>query len=182
MSTADPPQLPPVRDDEALVAGVEALLFAAGRTVTVDEMATALGVEPARVDEAVAALEAGLQGRGVMLLRLAGGLHLVTRPEHAEAVRALLQPEPARLTPARLETLAVVAYRQPVTRAEIEAVRGVDCQGTLRSLLELELIEIRGRRHDLPGRPLQYGTSRRFLETFGLASIEDLPQLEELEP
>lgn len=165
----------------ALAPAIEALLFAAGRTVEPGELAAAVGVELELVEAALARLEGDLRQRGVQVLRLAGGLRLVTRPEHAEAVRELLRPAPARLSPARLETLAVVAYRQPVTRAEIEAIRGVDCSGTLRVLVDLGLVELRGRRHDKPGRPLQYGTSRRFLEEFGLDRIDDLPRLEELE-
>ncbi len=167
--------------DDGLIARLEALLFASGRTVRVAELAAAADVEPELVELGLSALAERLAGRGVRLVRQAGGWRLTTAPEHAEAVRRLLQPAPARLTPARLETLAVIAYRQPATAAEVEAVRGVDCSGTIRTLLELGLVELRGRRRDKPGRPLQYGTSRRFLEEFGLDSLDDLPHLEELE-
>ena len=159
---------------------LEALLFAAGRTITAEELATAAEVDVAAVEAAVAAVELALTGRGVQLLRVAGGFRLVTRPEFAEAVRRLLQPPPAKLTPARLETLAVVAYRQPVTRAEIEAIRGVDCAATVRALLDLGLVELRSRRKDKPGRPWQYGTTARFLEEFGLDGLHDLPRIEEV--
>ena len=167
--------------DETLVPLAEALLFAAGRVVTSAELAAAAGVEPAAMEGALARLENELVGRGVALLRLAGGWRLATRPEFVEAVRELLKPPAMRLSPARLETLAIIAYRQPVSRAEVEAVRGVDCSATIRALLELDLVELRGRRQDKPGRPLTYGTSARFLEEFGLAGIDDLPRLEELE-
>jgi segregation and condensation protein B len=167
--------------DVRLVAQVEALFFAAGRVVTVDELAAATGQDTSALVEAVARLESSLAERGVMLLHLAGGYRLATRPEHAEAVRALLKPSAVRLSPARLETLAVVAWRQPVTRAEIEAIRGVDCSATLKALLEVDLVDLRGRRHDKPGKPLQYGTGQRFLEEFGLRGLDDLPRLEELE-
>lgn len=166
---------------EALAPRLEAMLFAAGRPVAVESLAEATGTDVERVEAALARLEELLARHGLQLVRLAGGWQLVSRPEHAEAVRALLRPAPERLTQARLETLAVIAYRQPVSRAEIEAVRGVDCQNTLRVLLDLELVELRGRRHDRPGRPLLYGTTSRFLEIFGLASLDDLPTLEEIE-
>ena len=167
---------------EERVAEVEALLFAAGRVVTSAELAAAAECEAEEIEAALAALEPRFAGRGVGLLRLAGGWRLATRPEHVDAVRRLLKPPALRLTAARLETLAVIAYRQPATRAEVEAIRGVDCSATLRTLLDLELVELRGRRHDKPGRPLTYGTSTRFLESFGLAALDDLPRLEELEP
>ncbi|MBI2301124.1 MAG: SMC-Scp complex subunit ScpB [Armatimonadetes bacterium] len=154
------------------------MLFAAGRSVTIEELAAASGEDIEAVGAALARLEGLFAERGVVLLRLAGGVRLASRPEHAEAVRTLLRPEPTKLTPARLETLAVIAYRQPLTRAEVEAVRGVDCHSTVRALLELDLIEPRGRRHDKPGKPVQFGTTDRFLDVFGLACLEDLPPLE----
>ena len=164
-----------------LVSLLEAMLFAAGRTVTAEELADAAGLEVDAVREGLAALASQIEGRGIQLLRLAGGWRLVTRAEFAEPIRVLLCPAPSRLTPARLETLAVIAYRQPATRAEVDAVRGVDSQGMIRQLLELELIEPCGRRRDKPGRPLQYATTERFLEVFGLAGLDDLPTLEEMD-
>lgn len=171
----------PVTDEGQLVRCVEALLFAAGRTVTLDELATAAEVDCDSLLTALDELDETLRGRGVQLLRLAGGYRLVTRPELAEAVRRLLQPAPVKMTSARLETLAVIAYRQPVTKAEVDAIRGVDCGGTIRSLIDLGLVDLRGRRRDKPGRPLLYGTTPRFLDEFGLDTLEDLPRLEELE-
>ncbi|NUQ00601.1 MAG: SMC-Scp complex subunit ScpB [Armatimonadetes bacterium] len=160
---------------------LEAVLFAVGRTADLDELAAAVEAPPEDVVGALGVLDRALQERGVQLLRVAGGYRIVTRPEFADAVRRMLQPPPVRLTPARLETLAVIAYRQPITRAEMEAIRGVDCSGTVKTLLDLGLVELRGRRHDKPGRPLQYGTTARFLEEFALDSLSDLPKLEELE-
>ncbi|MCC7493513.1 MAG: SMC-Scp complex subunit ScpB [Fimbriimonadaceae bacterium] len=167
--------------DAPLVERLEALLFAAGRPVAVEELADLLELESGLVEAALHQVASGLQGHGVALLRVAGGYRLASRPEHAEAIRRLLQPPPQKLTPARLETLAIVAYRQPVTTGELEAVRGVDSGATLRALLELGLVELRGRRKDRPGRPWQYGTTARFLEEFGLDTLADLPRLEELE-
>lgn len=172
------PVAPP---DARLLALTEALLFAAGRVTTTEELAAAAEEPVERLAAALELLATTLAERGVTLVRVAGGWRLMTRPEHVEAVKRLLKPPALRLSPARLETLAVIAWRQPVTRAEVEAIRGVDCSATLRSLLELELAELRGRRLDKPGQPLQYGTGARFLVEFGLPSLSDLPRLEELE-
>ena len=101
-------------------------------------------------------------------------------PEFAPYLRQIQKTRPLRLSQAALETLAIVAYRQPVTRAEVEHVRGVDCGPVLRSLLERHLLRLAGHR-EVPGRPMLYGTTRRFLEVFGLAGIEDLPSLRDVE-
>ena len=108
------------------------------------------------------------------------GYRIRTRAELADLVSRLDLERPARLSRAALETLAVVAYRQPVTRGEIEQVRGVDCGPVVRNLLERHLLRIAGHR-EVPGRPMLYGTTRRFLELFGLASLEDLPSLRDLD-
>ena len=119
------------------------------------------------------------RGRAFEIWEVAGGFQLRTLPAFAEYVQASQPERPLRLSHAALETLAVIAYRQPVTRAEIEHVRGVDAGAVLRSLLERNLLRIAGHR-EVPGRPLLYATSRRFLEIFGLARIEDLPTLRDL--
>lgn len=119
------------------------------------------------------------RGRAFEIGEVAGGYQLRTLPSFAAWVQASQPERPLRLSAASLETLAVVAYRQPVTRAEIEYVRGVDVGAVLRSLLERDLLRIAGHR-EVPGRPLLYATSRRFLEVFGLARIEDLPTLRDL--
>jgi segregation and condensation protein B len=119
------------------------------------------------------------RGRAFEIWEVAGGFQLRTLPAFASYVQASQPDRPLRLSQAALETLAVIAYRQPATRAEIEFVRGVDAGAVLRSLLERRLVRIAGHR-EVPGRPLLYGTSRRFLEVFGLARIEDLPSLREV--
>ncbi len=119
------------------------------------------------------------RGRAFEIWEVAGGFQLRTLPAFAEYVQASQPERPLRLSHAALETLAVIAYRQPVTRAEIEHVRGVDAGAVLRSLLERNLLRIAGHR-EVPGRPLLYATSRRFLEIFGLARIEELPTLRDL--
>jgi segregation and condensation protein B len=117
--------------------------------------------------------------RGFRLQQVAGGYQLRTAPANADFVKALLAQRPVRLTRASLETLAVIAYRQPVTRPEIEAIRGVDVDAVLTTLLERRLVRVLGRK-DVVGRPLLYGTTAEFLETFGLKDLASLPTLEEL--
>jgi segregation and condensation protein B len=119
--------------------------------------------------------------RGIHLLAVAGGYQLRSAPAYAEWVRVLLRERPARLGRAALETLAVIAYRQPATRAEIEAVRGVDADSALTSLLAKRLIRIAGRKETV-GRPLMYATTPEFLEVFGLNDLTELPALKEIGP
>jgi len=118
--------------------------------------------------------------RGFEIWEVAGGFQLRTRADLATYVQQMHESRPARLSRAALETLAIVAYRQPVTRAEIEHVRGVDVGPILRGLAERRLVRIAGHR-DVPGRPILYATTRRFLEVFGLASLRDLPTLRDME-
>ena len=175
----DPRQLP--LDDAALPAGdlialIEALLLVAPEPASIEELAAGCGVSPERVAEVLPELESD-QTRGWVILRHKGRLQLATAPRFANQVRRFLGLErEARLTGASLETLAVVAYRQPVTRAEIEAVRGVDCSGVLANLHGRGLVDAVGR---LPvvGNPIQYGTTPDFLRLFGLRSLDDLPPL-----
>ena len=140
---------------------------------------------PARAAPSCAAALAALADRaerdrrGIRLVEVAGGYQFRTAPEHAEWVRRLFQQRPWRLTRATLETLAIVAYKQPITRAEIEAIRGVDVDSVLASLLARKLVKIVGRK-DVIGRPLLYGTTRQFLEVFGLRDLAALPGLSEV--
>ncbi|MGE5231356.1 MAG: SMC-Scp complex subunit ScpB [Deltaproteobacteria bacterium] len=161
----------------------EAALFAAARPLTAEELAT---LDPeAALPDVRAALEElrehyDFDQHGVELVELAGGYQILTRPVHATAIeRAQLSVRGSRLTAAALETLAVIAYRQPVGRAEIEEIRGVSAGGVLRSLQERGLIEVVGRSEAL-GRPLLYGTAPLFLELLGLRDLSDLPKAEEL--
>lgn len=176
---------------------IEALLFAAQKPLTARELAAAIkgaGAEDelmpnefAKATEAhVAAaleqlkIEYVQQGRAVQLAEKAEGWQLVSDPAFAPWVRQLFPAvKPARLTPPSLETLAIVAYRQPITRADIEAVRGVAVDGVLQSLMERGLVKIAGRA-EVPGRPLLYETTQFFLEHFGLRDLNELPNAEEL--
>ena len=165
---------------DRLLPVLEALLFAAGDPITVRKLATL--VSGADADEIRAALERLGQERqsgGVRLVKVAGGWQLRTASEYQQYVRGLFRARPFRLTRAATEAMSIVAYRQPATRAEIEAVRGVDCGGVLESLVERRLLKIVGRK-EVPGRPLLYGTTSEFLELFGLRNLKDLPTLAEL--
>ena len=157
---------------------VEALLFAAAGPLSEAELARRLP-EGAAVGPALDALKAAYAGRGVELAEVAGGWRFQTAAD-LEFLMTEEKTEPRRLSKAALETLAIVAYHQPVTRADIEAVRGVQAsKGTLDVLLELGLVRMRGRRRS-PGRPITYGTTDAFLEHFGLASVGDLPGAAEM--
>jgi segregation and condensation protein B len=158
---------------------LETLLFVAADPVTPQQVARAVMIEEA---EAQAALEAmrGDYGResGLQVVRVAGGYQLRTRPEYAEYVTRFLQPDPQRLSRQALETLAVVAYQQPITQPEIDALRGVSSSGVLKTLLERGLICEAGRK-ETPGRPILYSTTPDFLKHFGLCDLNELPNLEE---
>jgi segregation and condensation protein B len=167
---------------EQLPGAVEALLFASDSPLTLTVLAETLQTDPMDVAEVLEAVKLQLDrsGRGVQLTEMAGGYLLTTREEHAPWVRALLRGKrKARLSRAALETLAIVAYKQPVTRPEIEEIRGVDSGSALATLLERDLVTIRGRA-DVVGRPLLYGTAEEFLTYFGLRDLSELPRPEEL--
>ena len=164
--------------DRELVAFCEALLFVAERPLDTQEIAELAGVRPRGAGEALAALGAELAdaGRGLRLQRNGEAWQLVTAPEVAPRLVAYASRAEARLSPAALEALAVIAYRQPATRGDVERVRGVDSDSVLRSLLHRRLIAEVGRRQT-PGRPILYGTTFTFMERFGLTSLDELQPL-----
>lgn len=170
----------PFPGESRLLAPLEALLFASGEPVGESALAEALDVEPAEVREALKVLRrrCAAGDRGLELVEVAGGWQLRSHPRFGSAVLRLLGGRPARLSRAALEVLAVVAYRQPATRAEVDGLRGVDSGGVLKGLLERGLLRVSGRR-DEPGRPLEYATTPLFLETFSLADLRALPTLQE---
>lgn len=163
---------------------VEALLFASDAPLTLQRIVALIGVGSARdVREHIEALNKGYQksGAAFRIEKIAGGYQLLTLPTFNTWLRRLNQSrQDSRFSPAALETLAVVAYKQPVVRAEIEAIRGVSAGEMLNRLRELGLIKIVGRAEDV-GRPMLYGTTKKFLEIFGLAGLEDLPQVEQMQ-
>jgi segregation and condensation protein B len=162
---------------------VEALILAAPEPISAARLAEILPYgKRKRVTELVRELneEYEAQGRAFEIWEVAGGFQMRTRPGFASYVKQLHRLSALRLSRAALETLALVAYRQPVTRAEIESVRGVDPGPILRNLIDRKLVRIAGHR-DVPGRPMLYSTARRFLEVFGMNSLEDLPTLRDLD-
>jgi len=164
-----------------LTAQVESLLFVADEPTSVERLAEALAATPAQVTKALQELEIGLLDRGLRLQWAGQRVQMVSAPEMAGVVERFLGlGERRRLSPAALETLAIVAYRQPISRPEIEAIRGVNCDSVLRTLLTAGLIEEAGRAATV-GRPILYGTTFAFLQHFGLQRLEELPRLETVE-
>ncbi len=174
------PARPP--DGPTMRAIVEALIFAAEEPLTLEDLVELFpGADPdglgAAIDEVARACDS--PGRGLQVIRVAGGYRMTTRSDLGEWIRALFRSRNRRrLSGAALETLAIVAYRQPVTTPEIQALRGTDPTGVLQSLLEKKLVRVLGRKK-VVGKPFLYGTTREFLAHFGLNSIADLPSVEE---
>jgi segregation and condensation protein B len=169
-----------------LKAGLESLLLVADQPLRIEKMVELTEVDKANVKQAIEELQTEYAERegGILLEQVAGGYQLRTPVEHAELIRKLAKVKATRFSRAALETLAIIAYRQPITRAEVEYLRGVDSGGVVKTLLDKRLVKILGKK-DIPGRPLIYGTSRDFLEAFGLKDLADLPTLKEfsdLEP
>ena len=156
-------------------AALEAILFSSNRPLKVRELQQATDSDRNSVEGALEKLREALEGRGVMLMRHHDEIHLATRPEYAPAIRRALRPdESGRLSQAAYETLAIIAYQQPVSRARIEEVRGVNCESVLGNLELRDLITEVGRGSG-PGQPKLYGTTMRFLQVMGLESLEHLP-------
>jgi segregation and condensation protein B len=161
-----------------VTAALEALLFVSAEPVAPSQLATALDISVSAVEQGLTQLDGELQARGLRLQRHGGRMQLTTAPEMAEAVERFLgQEATSRLSRAAMETLAIVAYQQPVTRPYIEGVRGVSSDGVMKSLLGKGLVQEVGRAEG-PGRPILYGTAPDFLQHFGLNSLTDLPALQ----
>jgi len=168
---------------DQLARQIEALLAAAEEPLSLDRICELTGCGTESAEQAVERIERelGSGGHGIIVAKLAGGYRIVTDPELGSVVAQLFEGKRrSRLSRAALESLAVVAYRQPVTRAQIEAVRGVNSDSAVRTLLERDLIRITGR-EEVPGRPLLYGTTDSFLEYFGLSDLGHLPRMDEIE-
>ena len=162
---------------------IESLLFVADEPLTIDRLKKIIpGAESRELRETLEELTTDYETRqgGFFLKQVAGGYQIRTRPEYMEWIKRLLQPRPQRLSKAALETLAIIAYKQPVIRSDVEHIRGVDCGGILRVLLERKFVRVLGRK-DIPGRPLIYATTKRFLEVFDLKNLRDLPTPKEIE-
>ncbi len=164
----------------SLKAQLESLLFVADEPVSLERLGSVLQTTLEQLEETLSILSHEYTGRGLRLQRQGDRIQMVTAPEAAEMVSRFLGLEySSKPSPAALETLAIVAYRQPITRAEIEAIRGVNSDSVLRTLVNRGLIEEQGRL-DQAGRPIIYGTTFDFLQHFGLSSLERLPRLPEL--
>ena len=167
-----------------LLASVEAILFVAGDPVNVAELAHSMNLTQSEMEEALSQLQASYieSGRGIRLNRNGGEAYLSIDPARARTVEMFLQPlKKQALSQAVLETLSVIAYRQPATRAEIEAVRGVKCDYSVQMLLKRGLIEEAGQRETL-GRPTEYRTTDKFLMHFGIESVDELPDINTIKP
>jgi len=166
---------------ENIKAIIEALVFASESPLSVDRIAEILGeVDKKEIVAVLSALreEHETRGGGFLLREVAQGFQFSTRTSLSLWIRRLKKSKPLTLTPAAMETLAIIAYRQPVVKAEIDRIRGVDTGGPLKGLLEKKLVRIQGRK-DVPGRPIIYGTTKRFLEVFTLKDLSELPSLKE---
>ncbi|TAL16377.1 SMC-Scp complex subunit ScpB [bacterium] len=167
----------------ALIRAIEAVIFVSSEPVETKRLLEVFEPEEVSASELMDALDSlrrDFVGRGTELCEVSGGWQFRTSPDVADYVARLDMPRPSRLSQASLETIAIIAYRQPVTRTDIEEVRGVDSGAVVRTLMEKGLVRVVGKK-DVPGRPMLLGTTRKFLEVFGLSSLTDLPTLREIE-
>ncbi len=169
-------------EDGQWKAILESLIFASETPLTLDRIKEATGENKKELQRLISELmeEYERSPRGFVLAEVAGGYQFRTRPEYADWIKRLKKGKSSGLSQPSLETLAIIAYRQPIVRTDVEKIRGVDTGGVLRTLLERKLIRILGKK-DVPGKPLVYGTSQRFLEMFGLKDLSSLPTLKDLE-
>jgi segregation and condensation protein B len=165
---------------EEIKRQIEVLIFVSDRPVSLRSLFKVIKKEPKEIKRALLELKAEYESRGFILCEIAGGYQFRTNPIYASLVKQFLEKVPPRLSRASIETLAIIAYEQPITRAKIETIRGVDSLSILKTLLKKRLIKICGRKK-APGLPLLYGTSSKFLELFGLKSLKELPSLSEFE-
>ena len=181
LEAAEPPASEEI-DQNEVKGALEALLFMSHESLTFEKLAGILEDVPKPLLKTIIySLQADYEDnlRGLQIVEVAGGFQFVTRPEHSWAIKRLTKSKPAsKLSRSALETLAIIGYKQPLTRADIERIRGVETSGVLRTLLDQKLVRIVGRQ-DVPGRPILYGTSKQFLQRFGLRDLRDLPPLKE---
>jgi segregation and condensation protein B len=170
-------------EDARKKALIESLIFLSGSPVTISELKEITGIPQDEINSLAEELisEYGERGGGVLIARIAGGFQMATNPEFAGWTKKLkASGSPQKLSLPALETLAIIAYKQPLTKAEVEALRGVNSDGVVKNLLDRRLIKIIGRK-EAPGKPLLYGTTREFLEYFGLKDLTGLPTLKDME-
>ena len=168
---------------EELKAIVENILLASDQPVTPDDLQSTLmnGTEKAELRSLLQELQEEYQSRNLRIDEVAGGYQLCTRTEYSDWIRKFLKlDKTTKLSQPSLDTLAIIAYKQPLTKQEVEEIRGVDCGGVIRTLLDKKIVALAGRKK-VPGRPIMYRTTRKFLEYFGLKDLADLPTLEDLQ-
>ncbi len=168
---------PELLDTGHLQRNIEALLFVASEALSIKELAKLTGAEQSEVTVALQRIDQEFAHRGIELREIAGGYRFASSPEAREAVEAYLLPPKTNLSPAALETLAIVAYTQPTTKGEIEEIRGVSADSVIATLVDRRFLTESGRR-DSPGRPMLYKTTPEFLEAFGLRSLDELPPMD----
>jgi segregation and condensation protein B len=168
---------PELVDTGKLQREIEALLFVASEALSIKELAKLTGAEQSDVTTALQKIDADFAQRGVVLREIAGGYRFASAPAAREAVEAYLLPPKSNLSPAALETLAIAAYLQPVTKGDIEGIRGVSADSVIATLLDRRFLTESGRK-DVPGRPIVYKTTDEFLEAFGLRSLDELPPVD----
>lgn len=169
-----------VLSDADLKNVLECMLFVSPQPLTAKRIAQALQIDELEIERMMHDLRLDFGNRGIHIIRVAEGYQMCTKPQYASYVSLLLKPERQRLSRAALETVAIVAYRQPITQPEVEAIRGVNSDGVMRTLTDRGLIRQLGKR-DTPGRPMMYGTSEEFLCHFGLNDLSDLPDIDSIE-
>lgn len=178
-SEADADADAPIEDTHTYLKGlIEAILFVTDRPLSIKEIARAAKIDKKRATELLSELRQDYAARGMQIHEVAGGYCFRSSATYGSFVRNFLSQRPIRLSRAQLETLAIIAYRQPITRPEIDDIRGVDSGPVLKGLLERDVIKILGKK-DEPGRPMLYGTTTTFLELFNMESLQNLPTLQE---
>lgn len=168
---------PELLDTGHLQRAIEALLFVASESLSIKELAKLTGAEQSDVTVALQKIDEDFAQRGIVLREIAGGYRFASAPDAREAVEAYLMPPKTNLSPAALETLAIVAYTQPTTKGEIEDIRGVSADSVIATLVDRRFLTESGRK-ETPGRPMLYKTTDEFLEAFGLGSLDDLPRMD----
>jgi len=176
------PEVPPV-DLQRAASILESLLLVSSEPLSADKARQLLGeLSREQFEEVFSLLREKYppESSGILVEKVAKGVQLRTNPANQEHVRKLFEVKPPRFSRAALETVAIIAYKQPLTRQEIEQIRGVDCAGSLKTLMERRLVRVVGKK-DVPGKPFLFGTTREFMEVFGLGSLSDLPSMREIE-
>lgn len=177
----DQPTLFDVRiSDEELMASIEAILFSMGESVEISALAKALEVRPGRIRQVLGRMQQqyDVPSRGIMLQQFNDSVQMSTKPEQYQSLIKIAKvPKKMTLSDSVIETLSIIAYKQPITKIEVEGIRGVSCDYAVNKLLEYDLIKELGRK-DAPGRPILFGTTEQFLRSFGVKNLEELPSLD----